>query len=586
VEPGTPLLALRLGDFHHALELGREYLIGSADDCDLMIRGAEPVHARVSVTQEAVTISDLSSAAGILHNEERVSTATVQPGDRIAISDEFLIVTLDDGSATLVPIPELRNAATARRIVRVRSAAAQLRHHGAQTFSQMMAAEMRRTPWVMLSLMLHLMLLLLFWWFTPARVISGDSIATIALDARTNAITGDGPPSIPQVTTEPDDDVIIEDVVHEVAEQPVPVVEGPRPMPTDLAASQVLAKRRRSSTAGAGDQANDNNNGIGSGSFKKEVEALQESGLEIVFVFDSTGSMTRTIMDTKESIVQMLDVLHTLVPDARVGLVTYRDRGRREEYLTRQVPLDVDYWRANNFMQFVVAEGGGDRPEDVRAGLRAAFNQRWRNSARRVVVLAGDAPTHEEDVSKTLREVRKFTKNRRSFVHTLITSPNRAGEDTILQFQKIAAAGRGVCEPIDNRDRVLQRVLTLAFGSQYSQDLRRVVQSIEQDRTRADVASLHLVRKGGQPLIDALKQRPVSTLLWNALVRRPRQHVAQSLLDLLDDSRTPTHTRHACAAAIQRILKLAVPPIDPGSNAPPSKHYVARLRSLIKQLPE
>ena len=161
-----------------------------------------------------------------------------------------------------------------------------------------------------------------------------------------------------------------------------------------------------------------------------------------------------------------------------------------------------------------------------------------------------------------------------------------AGEDTILQFQKIADAGRGVCEPIDNRDRVLQRVLTLAFGSQYSQDLRRVVQSIEQDRTRADVASLHLVRKGGQPLIDALKQRPVSTLLWNALVRRPRQHVAQSLLDLLDDSRTPTHTRHACAAAIQRILKLAVPPIDPGSNAPPSKQYVARLRSLVKQLPE
>ena len=128
MEPGTPLLALRLGDFHHALELGREYLIGSADDCDLMIRGAEPVHARVSVTQEAVTISDLSSASGILHNEERVSTATVQPGDRIAISDEFLIVTLDDGAATLVPIPELRNAATARRIVRVRSAAAQLRH--------------------------------------------------------------------------------------------------------------------------------------------------------------------------------------------------------------------------------------------------------------------------------------------------------------------------------------------------------------------------------------------------------------------------------------------------------------------------
>jgi len=325
---------------------------------------------------------------------------------------------------------------------------------------------------------------------------------------------------------------------------------------------------------------------FGSLEFRNQVATLRKTGLEIVFVFDSTGSMTRTIMDTKGTIVQMLDVLHTLVPDARIGLVAFRDRGRREEYLVRQVPLDLDYWRATNFVQFVVAEGGGDKPEDVRAGLRAAFTQKWRPNTRRVVVLAGDAPTHAEDLKSMLTEVREFANNRRSFVHTLITNPELAGMDTERQFKKIAKAGRGTCEPMENRDRVLQRVLTLAIGSKYDEDIQKAIHSVSEERVRVDVASLDLVRTGGPPLTLALKQSPVPMGLWNALVRRPRQHVAESLLTLLVDPQSPSHTRHACAAALQRILQLRVPPIDPNTSEPLSKNYFARLRSLAKKLPE
>ena len=326
--------------------------------------------------------------------------------------------------------------------------------------------------------------------------------------------------------------------------------------------------------------------GIGGGSFEKQVRALQESGLEIVFVFDSTGSMTRTILDTKSSIVQMLDVLRTLVPDARVGLVTYRDRGRREEYLVREVPLDLDYWRATNFVQFVIAEGGGDRAEDVRAGLNSAFQQDWRTSARRVVVLAGDAPTHDEDFKKLLQEVQGFTANRRSFVHTLITSPERAGDDTKQQFEEIAKAGNGTCEPIENRDRILQRVLTLAFGAQFGDDLAAVIDNVEQERQRVDVRSLHLVRRGGNELRQALLQRPVPITLWNAVVKRPRRTTAGTLLDMLGDPNTPSHSRNAVAAALQKILELPVPPIDIDSNEAPPTYRVERLRLLAKQLPE
>ncbi|MCK5943020.1 MAG: VWA domain-containing protein, partial [Planctomycetes bacterium] len=391
---------------------------------------------------------------------------------------------------------------------------------------------------------------------------------------------GDGPPAPPEVVVEQAEDEVVEDPDPLAEDVPLPVFDGPKPMDSQPAENPQLAARKRPSNSGGGGDVVRDEGGIGSGSFKKKVAELQESGLEIVFVFDSTGSMTRTILDTKNTIVEMCGVLRALVPDARIGLVTYRDRGGREDYLVRQVPLDLDYWRASNFVQFVTAEGGGDRPEDVRAGLTAAFHQSWRPTAQRVIVLAGDAPAHSDDFKHLLRDVRAFAKNRRSFVHTLITSPERAGADTKKQFERIAEAGHGVCEPMQNRGRILQRVLTLAFGQQFDQDVDAVVQAVARERDRVDVESLYLVRTAGPELARALRQRPVPTTLWNALVRKPRRPVADVLLDLLSDHRTPEHTRHAVAAALQRMLRLDVPPIDAQTGEPASKRSITRLRGL------
>lgn len=593
VDSGTPLLALRLGDSSYALDPGRDYVLGSAEVCDLRIAGAEPFHARLSIAPilaaegaGSATVCDLDSKSGLLHNEERKLEAPLQPGDRLAIGDEILVIAADDGSAALVPIPALRQAAVARRIERVRDAAAALRKKGGDTFAQQMAHELRRAPWMMISLVLHLLLLLLLWIFVPVEQIGGAGLATTRFESQASAPAGNGVPDAPKVVSEPEDDLELEDPSALADATPVPDTTGPLPATSELKENPQLAKRKRPRSLGGGTDVARIAGAIGSGSFREQVAELQESGLEIMFVFDSTGSMTRTITDTKTTIVQMLDVLRTLVPDARVGLATYRDRNRREDYLVRQVPLDLDYWRASNFVQFVTAEGGGDRPEDVRAGLNAAFSQNWREAARRVVVLAGDAPAHSDDFGRLLKEVRTFAANRRSFVHTLITSPERAGDDTRKQFERIADAGRGSCEPIEHRDRVLQRVLTLAFGKEFDQDIEAVAASIERERGRVDVGSLHLARKGGSELRRALLRRPVPARLWNALVKRPHQATTDVLFDLLVGPRTPSHTRHAAAAALQHILELPVPPIETETNEPPSPRRIQRLRTLAKRLPK
>ena len=579
----APLLALRLGGMSHALEPGRDYLLGNTNECDLRIAGAEPRQVLISIAQGKATAIDISNKSGLLHNEERVAIAELHPGDRLGVAGEVIVVIADDGTSTLVPIPGLRQAASARKI---RAQAAALRHQGS-TFAEMMATEMQRAPWLMISVFLHGCLLLIIWCLLPIDQISGQNLASLDFVAAAGTPRSSGTPELPQVVSEPESNEFIEDPELQLQEIPAAILDGPEPKDQQLTENPILLQRKRPRSGGAGaGTTNKEEQGTSSGNFQKQLEDLKESGLEIVFVFDSTGSMTRTIIDTKSTIVEMLDVLRTLIPDARIGLVTYRDRGSQEQYQVREVPLDIDHWRATNFMQFVTAHGGGDTPEDVHAGLDSAFHQDWRRNARRVVVLAGDAPAHESDLSKILKKVRQFTKNRRSFVHTLITTPDSAGQDTQIQFEEIAKAGRGTCEQISNKDRILQRVLTLAFGPQFENDIEAVIAKVEKERSRVDVKSLHLVRTSGDSLRLALHEHPVPTTLWNALVRRPRRSTATTLINILAEEGTPSHTRHATAAALQRILKLPEPPIDIESDKPPDSQRIARLRSLARFLPK
>ncbi|MBL8729334.1 MAG: FHA domain-containing protein [Planctomycetes bacterium] len=588
-----PPLALRLSGQDHALEIGRDYVLGSAADCDLILpadRGVAAHHARLRVGDDTVELQDLGSGETFC-NGAPVVQAALRPGDTLRLGALAAELVPDHGSALLVPEPALRAAALTRRQRRVRHAAlALLRRRDSESFQELMADELRRAPWLGVSLVLHALLLLALWLLVPNREGGDDAPKTVAIDVGAAVPAGDPLPLAPEVVADapPVDFAPLPDVEPEPASTRAidPTLPAARPTPP---ANARLAPR--ASGAGGGSGSGDRSlaaevQTVGSGGFRRAVADLRRSGLEIVFVFDSTGSMSRTILDTKNSIAQMLAVLRALVPDARVGIVTYRDRGRREDYLVRQVPLGLDFWRASNFVQVVSAEGGGDQPEDVRAGLRAAFAQHWRPDARRVVVLAGDAPPHLEDIPSLLADVRGFARNGRSFVHTLVTSPDTAGKETRAAFADIAAAGKGTSTDLKAHEKVLQRVLALAFGHDFEADVAAVVQTVQAAAERVDVASLDLAHRGGPDLERALRTDPVPVTLLQALVRRPRRAVALELIDQLGSRSTPEPTRHAIAWVLQRVFTLPLPPVDPERGEPPDAAALSRLQRRAEDLPD
>ena len=125
--------------------------------------------------------------------------------------------------------------------------------------------------------------------------------------------------------------------------------------------------------------------------------AAERPVIDVVFVLDTTGSMSGLIDTAKEKIWSIASTMASAqqTPDIRIGLVGYRDKG--DAYVTKIVNLngDLDSVYAN-LMDFQ-AGGGGDSPESVNKALYdAVYKMNWSqaNQAYQSIFLVGDAPPH------------------------------------------------------------------------------------------------------------------------------------------------------------------------------------------------
>lgn len=116
--------------------------------------------------------------------------------------------------------------------------------------------------------------------------------------------------------------------------------------------------------------------------------------IDLAFVLDTTGSMGEEIEAVKGTIRAVAERLANDQTDVRVGLVEYKDR--TDPQVTRVFPFSSNLTGFSASVAQLRAEGGGDTPEDMQAGLTAAIDQLdWRTDAvARLIVVIADAPPH------------------------------------------------------------------------------------------------------------------------------------------------------------------------------------------------
>jgi Mg-chelatase subunit ChlD len=174
------------------------------------------------------------------------------------------------------------------------------------------------------------------------------------------------------------------------------------------------------------------------------IAPLGAKRVEVVFVLDTTGSMSGLINAAQEKIWSIASTLAQAqqAPEISMGLVAYRDRG--DAYVTQVVDLNRDLDSMYAKLMDFRADGGGDGPEAVNEALEAAIHRMsWSQdqSTYKVVFLVGDAPPHmdyQDDVKYPQVVAAAAAKG-------IVLNTIQCGSmsDAVAPWQHIAALGHG-----------------------------------------------------------------------------------------------------------------------------------------------
>jgi len=296
-----------------------------------------------------------------------------------------------------------------------------------------------------------------------------------------------------------------------VARATSPVVHFARPA-RPVGAGVDLNSRFASAGAGVGGL------GIGGGgggagwslgtSFGRYVGGLRKVGLDVAIVVDSTGSMQNVIDDLKRRMDDLAATMQRLVPTARVGAVTYRDRDdadprggprQSEAFVVKWSDLTFNVKKVQTFLDGIVAEGGGDWEEAVKDGLECAMRQlKWRTDAQKIIILVGSSPPHPQDVPAITKLIADW-RTRNGVVSTIDVSLMLHEEferqmakwlhnedvkeisplpdfykEVSASFGEMAREGGGQMIAMGQQSALVRHLLVLTFGPSWEKDVSRI----------------------------------------------------------------------------------------------------------------
>jgi Mg-chelatase subunit ChlD len=202
----------------------------------------------------------------------------------------------------------------------------------------------------------------------------------------------------------------------------------------------------------------------------------QHPKIDVVFVLDTTGSMSGLIQTAKEKIWSIATTMASAqpAPEIRIGLVGYRDRG--DAYVTKVIDLSDDLDSVYAALMDFQADGGGDTPESVNKALYDAVNQMsWSqsNNAYRTVFLVGDAPPHMDYNEVRYPEIVAVAQRKGIVINTIQCGDMPA---TNQQWVQIASLGQGAFFQVE------QAGGAVAYTTPYDADIAALSAKLDDTR--------------------------------------------------------------------------------------------------------
>ena len=242
-----------------------------------------------------------------------------------------------------------------------------------------------------------------------------------------------------------------------------------------------------------------------------QVMPTQSHRIEVVFVLDTTSSMSGLIQAAREKIWSIATTMASAQenPDIKMGLVAFRDRG--DAYITRVFDLSDDLDSMYASLMDFRAQGGGDGPESVNQALYDAIHKvSWSNDSNvyRVVFLVGDAPPHMDYGNDVKYPVTLAAATKKGIVVNAIQSGQH--QFTRPAWQEIASLGHGEYFQVEASGNAV------AVSTPFDEKLSRLAAELEDTRLYYGDAE---TKKAQKAKLDA-NARLRKELSTEALARR------------------------------------------------------------------
>lgn len=199
---------------------------------------------------------------------------------------------------------------------------------------------------------------------------------------------------------------------------------------------------------------------------------FRASSLDLVFIFDDTGSMSDEIDGAKRGITKLTNAVADRNIDAQYGLVSFKDDVEVDQRLTS----DAD--QIKHKIDHLSASGGGDYPEANFDAIEEALGLNLRKDAETVFVDITDAISHFRNDGSgysdyLLKEVASDLNE--AGITFISIAPDRDQEGGEIYFddpekgslKKLAGEVGGLWTDIDEEDFdwVLERIIAMLVGT-------------------------------------------------------------------------------------------------------------------------
>ncbi|MCW3019161.1 MAG: squalene cyclase [Solirubrobacterales bacterium] len=149
--------------------------------------------------------------------------------------------------------------------------------------------------------------------------------------------------------------------------------------------------------------------------------AVAPEKTDVMFVFDTSGSMSGELTEAKEKIVEVMETSNATLPNAEYGVAEVRDYPFEEDTPSNEKeieeseekpwkldqPLTSSTAAVKGAIEPLFASGGGDDPESYGRALWETDtnpNVGWRSGARHEIVLIADNVPHDNDLDEGIPE--------------------------------------------------------------------------------------------------------------------------------------------------------------------------------------